>query len=272
LKLSIRLKERISNIKYIAFSLFGNEPTYTSGAIANAISAKDFYPDWRPVFYVANDVNEGVIEALQDTESLIIPSESSHSLNPRMWRFAAALLEDAEFTIFRDTDSRFSRRETYAVNNWIDSGRQLHIIRDHPHHYYPIMAGMWGVKSTKAIKESITRVLESAKGTSKPEDQKLLAEIIYPKFRDDSFVNDAFFSREKSHPMIPREPDGSFIGERIDALGECSQEHRELLIRYEKSPLQKLRLKYFDLLRELIYRSTEMQLYVLLKSGKTEKI
>ncbi|HPC77997.1 MAG TPA: hypothetical protein PK811_06665, partial [bacterium] len=44
----------------------------------------------------------------------------------------------------RDTDSRLNPREADAVEEWIESGKSFHIMRDHPQHNVPICGGMWG--------------------------------------------------------------------------------------------------------------------------------
>ena len=48
--------------------------------------------------------------------------------------------------LFRDLDSRPSRREMEAVEEWMLSKHVVHVMRDHPGHDMPILAGMWGVK------------------------------------------------------------------------------------------------------------------------------
>ena len=56
------------------------------------------------------------------------------------WRF---LFDDSSVDIFivRDVDSRINKEES-AVKEWLESDKLLHIMRDHPHHYYKILGGM----------------------------------------------------------------------------------------------------------------------------------
>lgn len=37
-------------------------------------------------------------------------------------------------------------REVDAVNTWLESGKLVHIMRDHPEHQDVILAGMWGLR------------------------------------------------------------------------------------------------------------------------------
>ena len=63
------------------------------------------------------------------------------------WRFFAHDETDCEYVVFRDADSRISKREKMAVDEWIQSGKSIHIMRDHPYHTVPILGGMWGCRN-----------------------------------------------------------------------------------------------------------------------------
>lgn len=259
-------------MKYVSFSLFGEDADYLEGAVSNAKLMSTFYPTWKAVFYTSANVDAAIATCLKDAGALVIAGDERISKNPRVWRFAASLLPRANHVIFRDTDSRISQREATAVRQWLESGRQLHLIRDHPHHFYPIMAGMWGVSCTPKVKELVRLVLASAEGDDKPEDQKLLAQIVYPALVADSFVHDTFYSREPhAVHLSPRDETNSFVGERISAAGDPVVQHRKLVAKYEDSNLGRLRLRVLDKIRQFVLKTTGLQLYFLLKTGTTEK-
>ena len=48
----------------------------------------------------------------------------------------------------RDLDSRLNDREQAAVQEWLNSKKEFHIMRDHPMHGWPILGGLWGCKMT----------------------------------------------------------------------------------------------------------------------------
>ena len=51
--------------------------------------------------------------------------------------------------ISRDLDSRFTKREKDAVNDWLKSDKDIHLMRDHPgHRFGRFLAGMFGTKLT----------------------------------------------------------------------------------------------------------------------------
>ena len=51
--------------------------------------------------------------------------------------------------ISRDLDSRFTNREKDAVDDWLKSDKDIHLMRDHPgHRFGRFLAGMFGTKLT----------------------------------------------------------------------------------------------------------------------------
>ena len=135
------------------------------------------------------------------------------------WRFFAHDLENAEYCVFRDSDSRITVREKMAVDEWIDSKKSIHVMRDHPAHGIPfgasslgILGGMWGIKTGIVPLTDMILKFVNNKQLSYGADQTFL-QTIYSIFKDDQKVHDDFF--EKQPFPISREY-GRFVGERID--------------------------------------------------------
>lgn len=122
----------------VVFSVWGDNPLYAEGIKANIELAKVHYPGWKVRVYT--DKPRGL-----DCEEIIKgPSRGSEGM---FWRFEAAADPNYHYIIFRDADSRLNAREAAAVTAWIESGKSLHIMRDHPDHKnWPILGGMWGIK------------------------------------------------------------------------------------------------------------------------------
>jgi hypothetical protein len=58
------------------------------------------------------------------------------------WRFLVADDPTVDRYIIRDADSRLNMREKLAIDEWIASGKKIHILRDHPNHGdFPISGG-----------------------------------------------------------------------------------------------------------------------------------
>eukprot|EP00094_Tigriopus_californicus_P010194 TCALIF_09833-PA protein Name:"Protein of unknown function" AED:0.10 eAED:0.10 QI:0/0.33/0.25/1/0.33/0.25/4/193/306 len=74
------------------------------------------------------------------------PMKDAHRVFPMMWRFFPTLDWQVDQCFSRDLDSRFSEREKTASNEWLQSNKSFHVIRDHPHHGVPMLGGMWACR------------------------------------------------------------------------------------------------------------------------------
>ncbi len=178
--------------KVISFSLWGKDPKYTIGAVRNLELAKDFYPDWTCRFYISKDVPVDIIQRLLDNGGDVI-TQAETGWNGMFWRFFAADSDD--IVISRDTDSRLGQREKAAVDDWLDSDKDFHIMRDHAYHKTEILGGMWGVRNglLKGITEMITEYDKGVYDNRYQVDQNFLREVVYPMVVDKATVHDPYF-------------------------------------------------------------------------------
>lgn len=205
-------------MKYVSFSLWGNKPIYNIGAIRNAELMPKIYPEWQMVVYYDSSVPFNTIKELEKNKIMLINMSESEIFGA-FWRFFAVDIPDCEYVIFRDTDSRISIREKLAADEWIQSGKSLHVMRDHPYHRIPagtnqlgILAGMWGIKSgILPISEMIYKFNKS-KEHHYGNDQTFLRSV-YSSLINDRVTHDEFFEK-KSFPT--KRENQRFIGERID--------------------------------------------------------
>jgi len=203
---------------YISYSLWGNKEIFTIGAIRNAELAKKIYKDWQVIIYYDNTVPQNVIDKLLSLDVQLVDMTNS-GIYGLFWRFLAIDIPDSEFIIFRDADSRLSKREKLAVDEWMKSDKVLHVMRDHPCHGIPfgathisILGGMWGIKGgiiriTPEI-ESFISEKEDHYGI----DQTFLMSV-YKKFEHSKTVHDEFFDKK---PFPIKRKKFHFVGERID--------------------------------------------------------
>jgi hypothetical protein len=47
--------------------------------------------------------------------------------------------------VSRDLDSQLNEREVAALQEWLQSGTAMHIMRDHPLHTWPILGKLWHI-------------------------------------------------------------------------------------------------------------------------------
>lgn len=200
--------------KVISFSLWGDDPKYTYGAVKNAELTPKIYPGWISRFYCGKSVPNEIITKLKelpDTEVIMMDVDGDWT--GMFWRFYAC--EDSDIMLSRDTDSRLTVREKMAVDEWLKSDKDFHIMRDHPYHSTQILGGMWGVRNgiLKNIKDLID---DYTKGNFWQVDQNFLRDIIYPIVKGTSYVHDEFFNYNScSKPFPIKREYGEFIGGRI---------------------------------------------------------
>jgi protein O-GlcNAc transferase len=220
------LKDRVDK-RIISFSLWGQEPRYTTGAIRNAALALRYYPGWVCRFTVGSTVPAFVIRELEGLGSQVIQRDEPGDWAGLFWRYAAVRPED-EVVVFRDTDGRPGEREQAAVAAWLASGHIFHIMRDHPQHRMPILGGMWGVRVDKLPdRGAFLRDLPVVARYNA--DQLLLARAVYPRTLGSRLVHDEFFDYESdSQPFPTPRREFEFVGEIFTAADEPSGEREEI--------------------------------------------
>ena len=149
--------------KIISFSLWGDNAKYLNGAHENIKLQKKLFQTWICRFYVHDSVPRTFVSHLKDLAEVV---EKTGDLGGNMdapgmfWRFEVIKDPDVERFIVRDVDSRISQRDKNAVTDWIYSGKNFHIIRDHRFHSTRIMGGMWGATREIAEKIDYDRLLD----------------------------------------------------------------------------------------------------------------
>ena len=125
-----------------------------------------------------------IVEELEKMENVKIIFKTGDLLTnkPMMWRFEAIDDPDVEIMMSRDTDTRFLPREKLAVDEWLESGKTFHIMRDHPHHYYEILGGMFGTRKIPGITSWKMEMDKFVQKDSRMYDQHFLRDMIYPMY------------------------------------------------------------------------------------------
>lgn len=209
--------------RVISFSLWGDNPKYTFGAIKNAELANKIYANWISRFYIGSDVPKDIINKIQSISNteIILKYNQNNDWTGMFWRFEAAYDNSVEVAIFRDTDSRISLREKYAVDEWLSSDKTFHIMRDHPFHGYPILGGMWGIKNNSRY--NMKKLLDSfSKSDKYGTDYEFFAQVLYPIIGTDKLVHDPFFDKK---PFPSMRIDKEFVGEIFDKNNVRHPEH-----------------------------------------------
>jgi hypothetical protein len=207
----------------LSFSLYGNNPIYTIGAIKNAQLRESLYPDWEMRVYYNNYVPEDIIKQLHKLGVNLINTQIDQSFMNSLWRFLPAADPTIAYFISRDLDSRISKRDVAATQEWIESGKDFHIIRDHPGgHGWPINAGMWGCRGgaiPNLVELMRSYLSANPRYGDKSIDQCFLRDVIHPIAVKSLFLHDEYYNYERIGVPIKRDrklDDFQFIGESVD--------------------------------------------------------
>lgn len=212
-----------SDIKLCPNKINENKNMYCNGAIRNIELKESVYKDWEFRYYINNTVPYDVRQKLLSLGAELI--DMSNSKIPGMfWRFLPFIDKNVDIFIVRDTDSRINKREENAVNEWLQSNKVLHIMRDHPHHHYKILGGMWGYKNYLEkinISPLMDKFLKKRNYKFKRMDDMKFLDIIYDRLIGESLEHDQFFKYKYSQPF----PDNSHLNGYYHFVGEIFDEN-----------------------------------------------
>lgn len=218
-------------MKLITFSLWGDSPKYCIGALKNAELAKTIYPGWTCRFYLGTSVPRDIVHKLAAMDNThVVRMDQAGDWRGMFWRFAAAGSLNAEAMISRDCDSRLSKREKAAVDEWLTSPKTFHIMRDHPWHGSPILGGMWGVKTPCQF---VVDQMEKWQPQDRYQtDQDFLTAAIYPAARLDAMIHAPFCRIEPDAIDFPSPRSGlEFVGQVFDENDVTVAEHQTMLMK-----------------------------------------
>ena len=204
-------------IKKISYSLFSNNPRYTVNALVNSDLCLKYYPDWKCKIYYDNTVSIKIIQLLSEKQNVEIEKVDGYGHSRRMWRFFG--YDDSDIVICRDIDSHINEREVSAVNDWLNTNKNLHIMRDHPNHNNRLQAGMFGLKKNNKlinIKNLCNEYIKKNQDKYSM-DESFLRDEIYELYLNDMVVHDSQNRHnDKTHewkiPIEYTDQHGQFIG------------------------------------------------------------
>lgn len=191
----------------IAFSLYGDEPRYGEGAVLNVVEAKKWLPDWVCRFYCDSSVPSSVIVRLLDAGAQVhfVNSTCQKKLAGTFWRMLVVDDPTVERFLQRDADSIISEREALAVNEWVQSERFFHTMRDWWSHSELLLAGMWGGCTValsgmgRLIRDFLTQHPHWA--DARTVDQLFLRTSVWPTVRQSLISHDDYFGFDNAKPF-----------------------------------------------------------------------
>ncbi len=205
-------------MKVITFSLFGDNPLYCEGAVENAKLAKEIYPDWICAFFVSDDVPKECIDRLTAEDAAVFLCERKNKFDGLNWRFMPFADPNVKVWISRDCDSRLSWRERAAVDEWLETDKACHLMRDSHNHSYTMMAGMFGINNELFFERYGMLNLQNPGSANREDDQTILERAVWPLIQNDHVCHDHWNNTEPSGECTTQE------GDHVDhdkAYGGC---------------------------------------------------
>ena len=220
----------VAPVSAFSYSIYGNNTKYTQGMIEAAEQIPKLFPSWQVRVYYDASVPSKIIGQLSQMRhvklinvSQDLPEWVRSTVHPTAYRFLVASDPSVGVYAIRDSDSRPSKRERAAIEEWLESGKDFHIMRDSPFHrpivMGPILAGMWGGRHGSI--PNMDYLLREYYSTPRPvqyaQDQTFLWETLMPRAFNRTWQHDSFSCVETggiAFPMTRQEagdPD-DFVG------------------------------------------------------------
>jgi hypothetical protein len=207
-------------MKVFSFCLYGNRDKYCLGMLENLKLIQEHFPSWSTVIYYASDVPADILSRIQGFPRVFLKPTGVEGATNMIHRFFAIDEDAVDTMVVRDADSRIHSRDRWAINNWLESGKMAHIVRDHPYHGAYMMGGVWGIRKG-LLPHTMTGLFESYRSHHKNahgEDQHFLARVIYPLI----YRNALYHCHMKVGPQEVLTPipfpiqNGEFIGQVVE--------------------------------------------------------
>lgn len=180
--------------RIISFAIWGNNPLYLNGAVRNSVDYPKMFPGWKCRYYYDRSIPEDVINELSSNGAELVEYEPTYGKLGMYWRMHVVYdTPGLDRAIVRDTDMIPTTREKAAVDEWIESGKPFHCMRDKEVHTTSILGGMWGVVGGY-IKDMETRL--------KVWFQQLHPEAVHPLKSQRRDVDDQLFLHHMIWPIV----------------------------------------------------------------------
>ena len=207
-------------MKVFSFCLYGSNPKYTLGMIENIKIINEKFEEWYTYIYY-NNVPEDILNKIKEYTNVVLLESEYTQAKTMLDRFKPIDNIDVEVMMVRDADSRIHDRDCWAINEFLNSNKKLHIIRDHSGHRRPIMGGLFGIKKGLIefnIKDKI-KSYELNNENKYDVDQNFLEEYIYPialKNNDYLLHGNKIYANEINTPFPFPVKNNDFCGQVVD--------------------------------------------------------
>ncbi|MEM7070816.1 MAG: hypothetical protein AAF403_03545 [Pseudomonadota bacterium] len=196
--------------KVVSMCLWGTNPSYWQGAVRSANEMEEYYPGWELQIIYDETLPVFAVEELIECGAHMVPATKNQKrLFGGLWRFYASHDETIGHFVCRDADSRFSKRESEDVKDWMESGKLFHIIRDDIWHCDIMLAGLWGGLGGRLPNLEPSALQLYGESIRKWDDQEFLRDIVWPMIKDHCLIHDDNYPLFGAKNHITKRPEGT---------------------------------------------------------------
>jgi tetratricopeptide (TPR) repeat protein len=214
----------------ISFSLWGPAPFYSYGAMINLVLARTIYPGWSCRFYIDSAVPAACVGFLRDNGADVRNIEDEYPGVGLFQRFLVMNDPTVGRFLVRDCDARLSAAEADLVQQWIDSDRPFHAVRDHVLHNELMIGCLWAGRTDCGIDivELMRRYFVHGPNAKYGHDQRMLGLMLWPLIRGHCLVHDKYYRLDGIDTVQLADPQSHFgaghqnvkaVLEEVDRLG-----------------------------------------------------
>jgi len=209
----------------IGFCIYGTEKKYYHGLLENILliaSWRETMPSVRVIVYYSKDAIPHYLDLYKEYSFVTLSMHVWDDFSPMISRIIHIdTLEENTNTYYfsRDADSRVTERDKWCMEEFVRSGKTLHVIRDHYYHGQRIMGGTFGFKKPHDFPELLPLIREWKKKRGDAleygSDENFLHEYLFPLLQNDCMIhsNIVGYKGETVHPILCEQKDDyDFIG------------------------------------------------------------
>lgn len=205
----------------IAFSLGEPDQDTLRSALLNVRNAMGIYPEWRCRFYLHADAPAPAVRTIVDAGAQVVQVSGKGRLrDSSLWNLHVLADENVDYFLVRDIRCALNARERAAVDDWLQSGKWFHVMRDHYAHTDLIMPGMWGgAKGGLPNVRQLLDEIDPAQAGPGSLARTLLGQCIWPRIRGSACIHDSVHRslNAREFPEHGLLPEGQYVGQVIIA-------------------------------------------------------
>ncbi|SCA56158.1 hypothetical protein MTBPR1_20006 [Candidatus Terasakiella magnetica] len=207
--------QKMKNV--IAFSISGEEKNTLRGALQAADSAKRLYGQWTCRFYLDQTVPARIQKALQAKGAELIMMDTDEAdLRTSLWKLHVCMDEHIDRYLIRDHMNAITPREVAAVDQWINSDKHFHIMRDHVSQCALVPAGLWG--GVQGALANMGTLLYKFLTHTRPQakmDELFCEQNLWPTIKQSCLIHDSCHDLESitAFPKKTALPNGKYVGQ-----------------------------------------------------------